>query len=227
MGYSTSADGFSQLSKRQPSFRRIAANRRNALKSTGPKTSAGKRRAALNARCQGVCPQDVAQELRARGEDPRDFCRLHLDLIAIFRPTDPSATQAVELLAITWWKKARRVRHSVGEGAAGCDDLDAQLEALIVLVVNLLRRRRERWGVHLASVLGRPIGSPANVRERIERRLFLFGAKPGRRRYPRDPRFLDQPWTEFEEMAPAMAAQGAAGGPHAAGRGKNEPNRTH
>ncbi len=36
---------------------RLAANRRNALKSTGPKTAAGKRRSALNARSRNLCPQ--------------------------------------------------------------------------------------------------------------------------------------------------------------------------
>jgi hypothetical protein len=203
---------FSQLPNRA-SPRRIAANRRNALRSTGPESSAGKLRAALNARCQGLCPQDVEQELRTRGEDPRDFCRLHLDLIAIFQPKDGSASQALELLAITWWKKARRLRQWVGARPAPCDDLDAQLEALIVLVVNILRRRRERWGVRLASVLGRPIGSPANVRDRIERRLFLFGAKRGKRKYPRDPRAADQSWAEFDEIPAPTSAQEAVTGP--------------
>jgi hypothetical protein len=198
---------FSQLPNRAPSPRRIAANRRNALKSTGPKSSAGKLRAALNARCQGLCPQDVEQELRARGEDPREFCRLHLDLIAIFQPKDGPASQAVELLAITWWKKTRRLRQWIGSGPAPCDDLDAQLEALIVLVVNIQRRRRERWGVRLTSVLGRPIGSPANVRNRIEHRLFLFGARPGKRKYPRDPRPTEPAWTEFGQIPAPMAAR--------------------
>ena len=66
-------------------------------------------------------------------------------------------------------------------------------------------------------------GSPANVREQIGRRLFLFGAKPGRRKYPRDPGYGDQPGTEFQELAPVMAAQGAAGGPPAAGKSKTNP----
>ncbi len=37
---------------------RLAANRRNALKSTGPRTAAGKRRAALNAPSRDLCPQE-------------------------------------------------------------------------------------------------------------------------------------------------------------------------
>lgn len=167
------------------------------MKSTGPKTSAGKRRAALNALRQGVCAGEIEQELRARGEDPREFRRLHLDLIAIFQPDDKVASEAVELLAITWWEKGRRIRHGIGPGSPSCDELDAELEALLILTVNTLRRRGIRWGVRLASVLGRPVGSPAAVRDRIERRLFLFGAKPGRRKYPQPVRARPQ----FDEVS--------------------------
>ena len=92
------------------SSRRLASNRRNALKSTGPRTKAGKYRSALNARKRDWCPETLERELRACGEDPREFCCLHRDLAAIFRPTDEVASTAVELLARTWWQKARRLR---------------------------------------------------------------------------------------------------------------------
>ena len=59
---------------------RLAANRRNAQKSTGPKTKAGKRRVALNARRRGLAPPEIEWQLLARGEDPRDFRRLHRDV---------------------------------------------------------------------------------------------------------------------------------------------------
>src|SRR3954462_14574520 len=41
--------------KRPTSPRRLAANRRNALKSTGPRTSAGKKRSSRNALKHGLC----------------------------------------------------------------------------------------------------------------------------------------------------------------------------
>ncbi len=44
---------------------RLAANRRNALKSTGPRTAAGKRRVALNALSRDQCPKEPCG--RARG----------------------------------------------------------------------------------------------------------------------------------------------------------------
>ncbi len=170
---------------RQPSLLRIAANRRNALKSTGPKTPAGKRRSALNARRRNLFPHELERQLRARGEDPREFCRLHRDLIAIFQPQDVAGVGAVELLARTWWEKARRIRQWVAAGPARCEDLDARLEELLRFLVQVLRQRHEWWRHRLVSVLGRPLGPPAEVRRRIELRLFIFGASPGRRKYPR------------------------------------------
>jgi len=55
----------------RPSLRTLA-NRRNALKSTGPRTVAGKRRAALNSR-QDHYSEDLERQSRARGEDARDL----------------------------------------------------------------------------------------------------------------------------------------------------------
>jgi len=165
---------------------RIAANRRNALKSTGPRTLAGKRRVALNARRRDLCSEQQERELRARGEDPREFRRLHRDLIGIFRPKDRSAAEAVEQMARTWWEKARRIRNWVGAGQPRSDELDERLEKLLMLLVYGERQRHRWWRHRLAAVLGQPLGSAADVRRRIEARLLLFGAKPGQRTYPRE-----------------------------------------
>ncbi len=187
---------------------RIAANRRNALKSTGPRTAAGKRRVALNARRRGLCSEELERQLRARGEDPREFCRLHRDLIAIFHPKDHAAVEAVELMARTWWEKARRVRNWVAAGQPRADDLDARLERLLTFFAHV-EAKRHRWWVHrLAAVLGRPLGSPPDVRRKIEARLLLFGAKPGKRNYPRQaPR--EQLHQEFVEAFGPTQAQEA------------------
>jgi hypothetical protein len=73
---------------------RLAANRRNAQKSTGPRTAAGKRRVALNVQRRDPFaplrvssdPGELERQLLARGEDPRDLRRLLRDLIVIFHP---------------------------------------------------------------------------------------------------------------------------------------------
>ncbi len=81
---------------------RLAANRRNAQKSTGPKTKAGKRRVALNARRLGLAPPEIERQLRARGEDPRDFRRLHRDVADLFPAQDATGEVTVQLLAMIY-----------------------------------------------------------------------------------------------------------------------------
>ncbi|MGO9272197.1 MAG: hypothetical protein ACLQOO_18530 [Terriglobia bacterium] len=80
---------------------RLAAKRRNAQKSTDPKTKAGKRRVALNARRLGLAPPEIERQLRARGEDPRDFRRLHREVAALLQARDAVGDAAVQLLAMT------------------------------------------------------------------------------------------------------------------------------
>lgn len=53
------------------SERRLAANRANALKSTGPKTAAGKRQSAQNARRHGLRAAAPAENLLALGLSTR------------------------------------------------------------------------------------------------------------------------------------------------------------
>jgi len=172
---------------------RHSANRRNARRSTGPKTIAGKRRSSLNRLRRNLCPADLERDMRAHGEDPREFCRLHRDLIAIFRPKEPTDVSAVELMARTWWAKARRIRERAVAGPVNCDDLDGRLEKLLLYLVTEQRVRHEWWAVWLKRVVGSPIGSPAKVRRQIESRLFVFGGSRRTRKYPRDPHARPEP----------------------------------
>jgi hypothetical protein len=178
---------------------RIAANRRNALRSTGPKTAAGKRRVALNTRSRNLIPEELERQLLARREDPRDFRRLHRDLIALFHPEDRVGVEALLHMALKWWEKARRIRNWVASGPAAVDDLDKQLEEWLQLLVYIQRQCHEWWQHRLVAVLG-PVGGPADVRRKIEARLFLFGAKPGQRKY----RQAGRERTTFEEFVKAL-----------------------
>ena len=51
------------------SLRQIESNRRNALRSTGPKTEAGKQRSSKNAVRHGLTAETVIEPL----EDPEDY----------------------------------------------------------------------------------------------------------------------------------------------------------
>jgi len=180
----------------------VAANRRNALKSTGPRTQAGKRRSALYSRDCNLIPPNLESELRAHHGDARDFLGLHRDLLAIFQPHGQAQVRGVELLASLWWEKARRMR--VAAGPPRSDDLNVLLETALDFVVRAQQREHAWWRTRLASVIGRPIGSPANVRRRIEARLFVFGAQPGRRPYPRKYRVADQVRDLKKEFGPLL-----------------------
>ena len=168
-----------------PSELKIAANRRNALKSTGPKSAAGKRRVSLNTRKRGLIPEVLEQDLLARGEDPRDFRCLHRDLIAIFRPDGRTETETVLTLAETWWEKARRIRLATPGAPERVDDLDKRLDLWLQFMLYIAGQRHEWWHRRLVAVLGRPLGGPMDLRRKIEARLFVFGAKPGQRKYPK------------------------------------------
>ena len=201
---------------------KIAANRRNALKSTGPRIE-GENVATPSP--AGLCPEEFERQLRARGEDPWEFRRRHRDLMAIFRPEDRADVLATQLLAQTWWEKARRTRQWVAAGSARTEDLDACLERLLRILIHAQRQRHEWWCHRLASVLGRPVGSPADVRGRIESRLFIFGAKPGKRMYPRQSsreRLLE----EFQETFLAGASSRPAGEPEERVDESSEAKRT-
>ncbi len=219
--------------------RRSAANRLNALKSTGPRTKAGKFRSALNLQSRRLVPEALERDLRARGEDPREFCRLQRDLVAIFHPYDATVSAAVTMLAGAWWQKARRIRQWVGAGVANCPELDARIEALLVLVISQMRAHHQHWMVWLAQAVGDPVGGPADVRRRIEDQLALFGAKPGVRRYRPNGESEAESGAESgsetgskerlkayleKELREIMAGKAARSG---AGDGASKANQTH
>jgi len=175
---------------------RLAANRRNAQKSTGPRTAAGKRRAALNSRRRGLVPPEIERQFEERGENPHHFRRVHRDLAALFPPHDATSETAVRVLAATWWEKARRLGDWAGDGKPLTRDLDARIEQLLMFLVNRQRDRHARWQVRLTEVLGWDVGGPDDARRKIERRLFAFGATKAARSYPK-PRKAGTPRDQF------------------------------
>ena len=87
-----------------PSQRRVEANRRNAQKSTGPRTEAGKAISSMNAVKHGL----AAQASLLPGEDPAELNRLAESMQALLEPADPMQQVLVErVVALTW--KLRRV----------------------------------------------------------------------------------------------------------------------
>ena len=96
--------------------KRLAAQRANAQKSTGPRTPAGKENAKLNALKHGCRARDASDRnvMLALGEDPEEFDRLRRSLLASLGPGDVLWAKQVEDLAKLYWRRARLERARAG-----------------------------------------------------------------------------------------------------------------
>ena len=86
------------------------ANRRNALKSTGPKTPGGKRAVRLNAMRHGL----LSEEVLLQGEDPDVFRELSESLRAELQPVGALENLLVDRVVAAYWKLRRIGRVEVG-----------------------------------------------------------------------------------------------------------------
>ena len=93
------------------SERQLAANRRNADKSTGPVTINGKITASRNATRHGL----LSTRLLLEDEDPAEFDALLLELQASLNPVGCMELAIVERIAVNLWRQ----RRLVGAEAAG------------------------------------------------------------------------------------------------------------
>jgi len=84
----------------------IAANRRNAQHSTGPKTARGKRMSASNALLHGL----RARKVISFDETEPDFIAFHADIRADFAPADAVEEYLVERVALCAWRLRRIYR---------------------------------------------------------------------------------------------------------------------
>ena len=92
------------------SDRQIAANRLNALRSTGPRTSRGRSRVRRNAFKHGLTARTVVSVL----EDDREFQDFAQRLAATYRPATPVHDELVHRLTGILWRLRRA--HAVETG---------------------------------------------------------------------------------------------------------------
>lgn len=93
---------------------KLEANRRNARRSTGPRTEAGKHKASLNRLKHGAWATAgcyAPEALRALGENPEEYQELLARLRQAEGPCeDPLWSQQVEDLARLYWRRKRLER---------------------------------------------------------------------------------------------------------------------
>ena len=85
------------------SLKQIAANRRNALKSTGPATEEGKRRSSCNAMRHGLTAETVITPL----EDPQDYEAFEAAVISDYDAESAVERELVLRLASALWRLRR------------------------------------------------------------------------------------------------------------------------
>jgi hypothetical protein len=83
--------------------RQFEANRRNALRSTGPRTDEGKRRSRLNAVRHGLTAETVVENL----EDAEDYKAFEATIIADYCAETAVARELVLRLASLLWRLRR------------------------------------------------------------------------------------------------------------------------
>jgi hypothetical protein len=108
------------------SERKLKANRENAKKSTGPRTSLGKAYSRRNARKHGLFIRDK-DEFFAEG-DTWDFETYYKRLLVELQPIGPSEETEVEHIAICWIRLQRLWRYENAEIESGTLSVDSNLD---------------------------------------------------------------------------------------------------
>jgi len=90
--------------------KKVEANRRNSLKSTGPRTPEGKAAVRLNATKHGL----LSREVLLPGEDEAAFAALGEDLRAELQPAGELEGLLVERIAAAQWRLRRLGRVEAG-----------------------------------------------------------------------------------------------------------------
>ena len=88
----------------------IEANRRNALRSTGPRTEAGRAISSRNALKHGL----TAERVILFDEQQDQFERFYAELIGALKPQGPMQHQLAERIAINAWRLRRAYRVESG-----------------------------------------------------------------------------------------------------------------
>ena len=144
---------------------RLRANRQNALKSTGPRTPAGKARAKQNALKHGREARPARDNLLRLGEAPEEYDRILAESLESYPPANPLQRMLVEDLARLRWERLRTQRAKDGK---------------LLLRLQGLERQRRRWMLDMdrasdvpqeqvleVGLKGAP-DSPAKFRELLE-----------------------------------------------------------
>ena len=97
---------------------RIAANRANAQKSTGPNTPEGKAASKMNALKHGI----LSREVLVSGENEEELTALHEWFREDLQPVGPIEITLVDQIVTTHWRLRRVLAAESGEIALSMDE---------------------------------------------------------------------------------------------------------
>ncbi len=100
---------------KQASARRLEANRRNAARSTGPRTAEGKNAIRLNAAKHGLCSKEVVIQAGHGKESEAEFRSLLAQVWEDCQPAGFREEALAEEIAICYWRLRRAYRCEKGE----------------------------------------------------------------------------------------------------------------
>lgn len=107
--------------KKTMSLKQIAANRRNARKSTGPRTLEGKTVAKFNALKHGILSREVVVRGWRIRESSREFDSLRKRFWQEYAPVGPVEEMLVDRIVSTYWRMRRAVTAETGEVSLNVD----------------------------------------------------------------------------------------------------------
>ena len=165
------------------SAKQVAANRRNAQKSTGPRTPAGKHAASKNAVIHGI----LSRDLMVGTEDPTQFEALLGGLIDDLQPTGANEMMLAEKMSIALWKMKRlnaveaatiKTAQSI-TSAAHATSLPGTLGNLqYALTLNALPANTDRLIRYQSQLEGQYYRALAMLQNLQDRRRTLTSAAP-------------------------------------------------
>ena len=150
------------------SLRQIESNRRNAQKSTGPKTSNGKARSSQNAVRHGLTSETVIGPL----EDPADYQAFELAVTAGYDAETAVERELVLRLASLLWRLRRATSVETGLLAIQCEASTAAEPALageVCEVIEIFQSGRDANERELARCFLRLADLDNGIFERLGR----------------------------------------------------------
>ena len=153
-----------------PSQKQIHANRRNALKSTGPKSEEGKAQSRMNALRHGL----TAAQAVLPHENEDDYEKLREGMLESYAPENSAETALVEELTNAYWRLLRlhRVENQYWDHLGGCYNRgDAGIAEALLQAPDKQTRNYFRYYAHVERSYYRALAAANQIkRERCDRK---------------------------------------------------------